>query len=120
MIFDFEISNVGYFSGYFEFRLCKHNSMGTRVQQSCFDDGILLTVRDTGDTRYDINYNKQENYYFRLDMPRNVTCSQCVLQWKYNTGKYGAPEETFLFRYLSSEKLKQEYENGNQNNKYLV
>ena len=33
---------------------------------------------------------------------------------------YGIPEGTFLFRYLPEDKLKQENENGNQNNKYLV
>ena len=31
--------------------------------------------------------------------------------------KYGTPEGTFLFRHLSEDKLKQEIQNGNQNNK---
>lgn len=63
--------------------------MGTRVSQSCFDNGFLLTVRNTGDTRFDVNNNMQEHYHFQLDMPRNVTCSQCILQWVYTTGKNG-------------------------------
>ena len=76
------------FSGYFEFRLCEHNSINTRAQQSCFDDGILLTVHDTGTSRYDVSEMKQQNYYFQLDMPNEVTCTQCILQWKYNAGIY--------------------------------
>ena len=60
--------------------------MKTRASQSCFDNGILLTVRSTGQTRYDINKIIQVDYLFQLDMPQNVTCTQCILQWKYNTG----------------------------------
>ena len=36
------------------------------------------------------------------------------------TGFCGTPEGTFLFGYLSEEKLKQENGNGTQSNKYLV
>ena len=34
--------------------------------------------------------------------------------------EYGIPEGTFLFRYLSEQKLKQGNKNRNQNKKYLV
>ena len=75
-----------YFSGYFEFRICEHNDMETPATQSCFDNGTLLTVHETDLTRYDINDVVQVDYYFQLDMPRHVTCTQCILQWKYNAG----------------------------------
>ena len=74
--------------GYFEFRLCEHNNMTTRANQSCFDNGLFLTVHGTGKTRYDINGNQQPEYHFKLDKPRDVTCTQCILQWKYNAGLY--------------------------------
>ena len=60
--------------------------MATRAEQSCFDNGILLTIHETGLTRYDINEKNEWDYFFRLDMPRDVTCTQCILQWKYNAG----------------------------------
>ena len=60
--------------------------MATKADQSCFDDGVLLTVHGTGLTRYDINGNQQSEYHFKLDKPRDVTCTQCILQWKYNAG----------------------------------
>ena len=60
--------------------------MATRAEQSCFDNGIVLTVHETGLTRYDINGKNEWDYFFRLDMPRDVTCTQCILQWKYNAG----------------------------------
>ena len=75
------------FAGYFEFRLCEHNDMRKRANQSCFENGLLLTIHETGLTQYDINNVVQWDYFFKLNMPRDVTCTQCILQWKYNAGK---------------------------------
>ena len=60
--------------------------MATRANQSCFDNGTLMTIHETGLTRFDINDYYSWDYFFSLNMPRNVTCTQCILQWKYNTG----------------------------------
>ena len=27
-------------------------------------------------------------YYLKVKLPDDLVCSQCVLQWKYNTGKH--------------------------------
>ena len=89
-------NGVFVFSGYFEFRLCEHNSINTRAQQSCFDNGILLTVHGTGTSRYDVSEMKQRDYYFQLDMPNEVTCAQCILQWKYNAGMFSNNKATIL------------------------
>ena len=56
-------------------------------QSDCLDDDNLLTVTGTdGETRYDINAVKQLDYHFKLDLPDEVQCTQCILRWKYNAG----------------------------------
>ncbi|XP_021357189.1 uncharacterized protein LOC110452820 isoform X2 [Mizuhopecten yessoensis] len=73
--------------GYFEFRLCPHNNPSTRVSQACLDQHVLQQT--DGSTRvYEAGH--PTNYTIHLKLPVGVTCSQCLLQWKYNTGNsYG-------------------------------
>lgn len=70
--------------GYFEFRLCEHNDPFTPVTQECLDEHVLSLPDDEG-SRYYIGPELGE-YTVQLQLPENVQCSQCVLQWKYNTG----------------------------------
>lgn len=70
--------------GYFEFRLCEHNNPFTPVTQECLDEHVL-SLSDGEGSRYYIGPELGE-YTVQLQLPENVQCSQCVLQWKYNTG----------------------------------
>ncbi|XP_069134468.1 uncharacterized protein [Argopecten irradians] len=73
--------------GYFEFRLCPHNNPKTRVSQACLDQHVLQQT-DASTRVYEAGY--PTNYTIHLKLPVGVTCSQCLLQWKYNTGNsYG-------------------------------
>lgn len=73
--------------GYFEFYLCENNNMAVDPNIDCFDNGHLLTIAGTdGSTRYSIHDVIELTYSFQLDMPKGVTCSQCILRWKYNAG----------------------------------
>ena len=74
------------YPGYFEFRLCEQNDLYTPVSQDCLNRR-LLTLAGTNQTRYNIGYIKKEFYTFQLNIPKDVTCDQCVIQWLYNTGK---------------------------------
>lgn len=86
-VIDITVRVTAYHKGYFEFRLCVNNDMSRDPSQACLDNGYLLTVAGSpGVTRYDINTVHKEYYDFQLDMPQDVVCSQCILQWKYNTG----------------------------------
>ncbi|XP_069134467.1 uncharacterized protein [Argopecten irradians] len=73
--------------GYFEFRLCPHNNPSTRVSQACLDQHVLQQT--DGSTRvYEAGH--PTSYTIHLKLPVGVTCSQCLLQWKYNAGNsYG-------------------------------
>ncbi|XP_022343370.2 uncharacterized protein LOC111136653 [Crassostrea virginica] len=78
--------------GYFEFRLCEHNDPFTPVTQECLDKHVLNLTNGEG-TRYYIAPETGE-YTVQLLLPQAVECSQCVLQWKYNTGNSWGCEGT--------------------------
>ncbi|KAK3587684.1 hypothetical protein CHS0354_042468 [Potamilus streckersoni] len=83
-----------YHKGYFEFRLCHNNNPKANVTQECLDMNHLA-VSGTGVTRYDINFLQQLHYTFHIDLPEGLECTQCVLQWKYNTGNSWGCDENF-------------------------
>ncbi|KAK3606445.1 hypothetical protein CHS0354_041386 [Potamilus streckersoni] len=70
--------------GWFEFRLCPNNDPQKRVTRSCLDRNLL--AQPNGQNRYQINAGDGITVYtVNLVLPRGLTCSQCVLQWKWNT-----------------------------------
>ncbi|CAC5401752.1 unnamed protein product [Mytilus coruscus] len=77
-------SNIG---GHFEFRLCPHNNVTKVVTQECLDKN-RLTIEGHG---LKFIPTDERKYKLALLMPGDVTCKQCVLQWKwrgaYNWGR---------------------------------
>ena len=74
--------------GWFEFRLCVNNDVTNIINHDCLNDN-LLQLADGSGTRYSIGYmpeNSKGNVSVALRLPEGLTCSQCVLQWKYNAG----------------------------------
>ncbi|XP_050434733.1 uncharacterized protein LOC126841953 isoform X2 [Adelges cooleyi] len=77
--------------GYFEFRLCPNNAPKQVASQACLDKYVLRRVKtkDADDTFHETRfYPGTENkvYEMRYSLPEGLTCSQCVLQWKYVAG----------------------------------
>ena len=76
-----------YLGGYFEFRICPHNNPHVSVQQDCLNRHQLRV--------WDV-FNKEPKYRYypqgiglqrlRVEIPQGMTCTQCVLQWKWHTG----------------------------------
>lgn len=71
--------------GYFEFRLCPSDNARIRVTQECLDRHVLSEAAG-GRTKIPIDRNMIGNFYINLQLPSNISCTYCVLQWKYNTG----------------------------------
>ncbi|XP_048506013.1 uncharacterized protein LOC105686872 isoform X2 [Athalia rosae] len=69
--------------GYFEFRLCPLKYRGIEATDECLDKHILLGENGTA-RYYPGPGNKIFESYYRL--PDDVTCAQCVLQWRYIAG----------------------------------
>lgn len=77
--------------GYFEFRLCPNNAPKQVASESCLDKYVLRRVKtkDAYETFHETRfYPGTENkvYEMRYSLPEGLTCSQCVLQWKYIAG----------------------------------
>lgn len=74
------LSNIG---GYFEFHLCPNDNVTSPITQECLDK-YPLTIEGYG-SRYVPDTAVKHNLFLKI--PDGVTCSQCVLQWKWIGGK---------------------------------
>ncbi|CAB4058180.1 unnamed protein product [Lepeophtheirus salmonis] len=70
--------------GYFEFRICPNNNKKQPASQKCLDQ-YVLEKRNAPGTKY---YPGPGAKIFETtySLPTGLTCSQCVLQWKYVAG----------------------------------
>lgn len=74
------LSNIG---GYFEFHLCPNDNVTSPITQECLDK-YPLTIEGYG-SRYVPDTAVKHSLFLKI--PDGVTCSQCVLQWKWIGGK---------------------------------
>ncbi|KAM7300368.1 uncharacterized protein ISCGN_020932 [Ixodes scapularis] len=94
--------------GYFEFRLCPVNDSSVAATDECMAKHPLKIADDsTGSTRFMVDNGRAMNFNISLQLPKDMTCSQCVFQWSYTAGnnwgrcengssKVGCgPQETF-------------------------
>ncbi|KAL4232934.1 hypothetical protein ACF0H5_007622 [Mactra antiquata] len=68
--------------GYFEFRLCPNNNPSRPATEACFNQYLLH--QPSGETKWQLPTGTKA-FPVRLVLPRGLTCSQCILQWKWNT-----------------------------------
>ncbi|KAK3598612.1 hypothetical protein CHS0354_019872 [Potamilus streckersoni] len=80
--------------GWFEFRLCPNNDVTKVVKQECLDK-YLLRMADGSGTRYVLKESRVGDFNIRVKLPDELTCTQCVLQWKWKTGNsWGVDPDT--------------------------
>ena len=118
-ILDVEVELTAYHKGYFEFRLCPHNTKTRPVAQTCLDRNLLVLSqlrnlappyicdtcttenwRTTTTKRTTTSSTGRTNtkfyppppsatrglYKLTYQLPPHLTCSLCVLQWRYVAG----------------------------------
>ena len=71
------------------FRLCPLASPNSKVTQACLNQTVLAES-GSGTTRFFIENIAPAGtgiYTFSLQLPPQITCENCVLQWRYNAGK---------------------------------
>ena len=71
--------------GYFTFKLCDNNNTEQDPDQSCFD-GRVLRIVPSGEDRYYLTTFNTGVFTLKLRLPRDLRCSQCILQWTYTVG----------------------------------
>ncbi|CAC5396373.1 unnamed protein product [Mytilus coruscus] len=80
--------------GWFEFRFCVNNNISQKITHGCLDKHLLETS-DLGLTRTTFSANSGIKE-LTLKLPKDLTCSQCVLQWKWRTANSpGSLEEEY-------------------------
>ena len=97
-----------FLKGYFEFRICPHNNVQVSVQQTCLDRH-QLKVWDLIDNQPQYQYYPKGVglHRLRVELPVGMMCTQCVLQWKWHTGKvsvfviYDVPRCYFIYSFSS-------------------
>ncbi|XP_064614474.1 uncharacterized protein LOC135478132 [Liolophura sinensis] len=70
--------------GWMEFKICPNNDVNKIATQACLDQYVLQKADGTGTKT--IVPTDQRQFYIDLVLPKGLTCSQCVVQWKYHAG----------------------------------
>merc|ERR1711868_339260 len=74
--------------GYVEVRLCPNNNVELDPDQECFDqDDAVLTVVETGDTKFWITDEMGSGKFSTQVQLPMWECEQCILQWTYRNGR---------------------------------
>ncbi|CAF4556263.1 unnamed protein product, partial [Rotaria sp. Silwood2] len=69
--------------GFMEFRLCAALDSNIEVTQECLDQNILH-IEGFG-KQYTVNEG-MDLIFLRVQLPHGLSCSRCVLQWRYHAG----------------------------------
>ncbi|CAF4572679.1 unnamed protein product [Rotaria socialis] len=69
--------------GFMEFRLCPAVDANTEVTQECLDQNVL-DIQGFG-KQYSVSEGL-DLIFLRVHLPPGLSCSRCVLQWRYHAG----------------------------------
>ncbi|UJR22494.1 hypothetical protein I4U23_025547 [Adineta vaga] len=69
--------------GFMELRLCPLSNSNTEVTQECLDQNLLF-IEGFG-TQYLVNEGI-DSIFLKVHLPADISCSHCVLQWRYHAG----------------------------------
>ena len=81
--------------GWFELKLCPTNDKSVLETEKCMNKHPLYLIDDPTSTKFYIppDSKKKDTFNYKVQLPPNVVCSQCVLQWTYRTGKVAKKED---------------------------
>ncbi|KAK2138631.1 hypothetical protein NP493_7375g00004 [Ridgeia piscesae] len=79
--------------GWFEFRICRNNDFRVPVTHKCLNRHLLPLADGTGSRVYLDNKGKAGFTNVTLRLPTGLSCTQCVLQWKWHTGNSWGRDE---------------------------
>ena len=85
-IIDLAVDITANHVGYFEFRICPNDNFKKPVTQKCLDKHPIFVV-GSKDGRYHVGGHQNGIVLFKGRLPKGLICSQCVIQWRYRTGK---------------------------------
>ena len=90
---DVRIEVLSSVQGFFQFNLCPNNDIAERISQDCLDEYPLKILSKDQKISYgrryypEISPGKRGQVSLSLEIPEGLTCTQCVLQWRWRGGK---------------------------------
>ena len=69
--------------GYFEFKLCPKSSAEEFTTQDCLDRNLLKLA--DGTTKF-TGIEDTGIYHVPVQLPADIACDHCVIQWHYKAG----------------------------------
>jgi len=72
--------------GHFNYRLCPNNNIHQDPKQDCFDAHMLELTGDHHGTELHITEWTKGYWNATVQLPTEITCDQCILQWTYTAG----------------------------------
>ena len=86
---DIEVELTTNHWGWFELKLCPVNDKLGKETDACMDKYPLYLVDNPNTSRFYIppDSKKKDIFNYKVQLPPDVVCSQCVIQWTYRTGK---------------------------------
>lgn len=91
---DIDIEVMASVQGYFEFNICPNNDITQRVSRECLEEYPLRIMSRDKKLSYGRRYypeilpGKPGHVSLALEIPEGMTCTQCVLQWRWHGGIY--------------------------------
>merc|ERR1719219_1960701 len=95
-VIDIDVTLTANHKGWFEFKLCPINGNAGKETQECMDKYPFYLADNPRETKYNVRPGR--TFKYRVKLPPNVVCSQCVLQWTYraaNNWPVSGPQEHF-------------------------
>ncbi|XP_071515351.1 uncharacterized protein [Panulirus ornatus] len=83
-VVDIQVDITANHKGYIEFKICPNNNPSVEATQDCLDQHPLYLADGSG-LKYQVPYYIGI-HLIQVRLPPDVTCSQCVLQWRYVAG----------------------------------
>ncbi|CAD5120221.1 DgyrCDS8793 [Dimorphilus gyrociliatus] len=83
-VIDITVEITANHRGWFEFRICSQDTAGNPITNECFDNNILEF--EDGSKRWHLLQSENKPYHFKVKLPDNLECQNCVIQWKWNCG----------------------------------
>jgi hypothetical protein len=86
-VVDLTVEITANHKGYFQFKICEApTDPDTEVTQECLDNNPLATT-DGSSKSYYLPYDSKPGLFeVSVQLPSDLTCSRCVLQWTYTAG----------------------------------
>ncbi|XP_069122394.1 uncharacterized protein [Argopecten irradians] len=83
-VIDIDVQVTANHLGWFEFRVCPNNNVKKAATQECLDQHVLQRTDGNG-ARFYIS-SDVGHFKMKYTLPTGLTCTQCVLQWKWHVG----------------------------------